>query len=95
MKHLFELSVGMLLSLILVFSSAGNYLRAQNHFDGSKSVENNSTNKVDGFLGPDQTICFGEEVRLEAPLAFSYVWSTGQTTQFIIVNPVVTKDYWV
>ncbi len=50
---------------------------------------------ADGFLGPDETICEGDTVRISAPLAFSYVWSTGQTSQFIDVHPAATTDYWV
>ncbi|MBK9292070.1 MAG: gliding motility-associated C-terminal domain-containing protein [Bacteroidetes bacterium] len=49
----------------------------------------------DGFLGPDRSICLNDSTVIEAPLAFSYLWSTGATTRFIIARPSVTTDYWV
>lgn len=51
--------------------------------------------RSDGFLGSDVTICKDDTVRLEAPLALSYVWNTGQTTRFIQVNPAATSIFWV
>ncbi|HMM12119.1 MAG TPA: gliding motility-associated C-terminal domain-containing protein [Bacteroidales bacterium] len=48
-----------------------------------------------GFLGPDRSICRNDSTVIEAPLAFSYLWSTGQTTRFIVARPAVTTDYWV
>lgn len=50
---------------------------------------------VDSFLGPDVTICKNDTVRLEAPLAIEYFWSTGSNNRFIEVNPNVTTQYWV
>ncbi len=50
---------------------------------------------ADGFLGPDVQICRGDTLRIEAPLGISYLWSTGQTTQFITVTPLVSTEYWV
>lgn len=37
-------------------------------------------------LGPDVDLCFGESVNLDAGLAGSYIWSTGDTTQSIIAD---------
>lgn len=48
-----------------------------------------------GFLGPDRSLCFNDSTVIEAPLAFSYLWSTGQTTRFIVAKPATTTDYWV
>ena len=45
-------------------------------------------------LGPDQTICQGESIALDASYGRdSYIWSTGATTQTITVNSAGT--YWV
>jgi len=44
-------------------------------------------------LGPDKTICQGDNVVLDAGAGFSsYLWSTGATTQMITVNAAGT--YW-
>jgi gliding motility-associated-like protein len=48
-----------------------------------------------GFLGPDRDICRNDSTVIEAPLAFSYLWSTGQTTRFIVAKPAVSTDFWV
>lgn len=42
-------------------------------------------------LGPDVDLCFGESVNLDAGLAGSYIWSTGDTTQSI--TAVVSGTY--
>lgn len=48
--------------------------------------------KVD--LGPDRTLCEGEAIRLEAPAgAYSYRWSTGETTASVEAKSAGT--YWV
>jgi hypothetical protein len=45
--------------------------------------------------GDDQSICegSGDEVTLSAGDGDTYLWSTGETTQSIIVNPVSTTTY--
>lgn len=48
--------------------------------------------------GEDQNVCFGESVTLTATVSpndngASYLWSTGETTQSITVNPEVTTTY--
>ncbi|RCT54254.1 T9SS type A sorting domain-containing protein [Winogradskyella sp. KYW1333] len=45
--------------------------------------------------GDDQSICegSGDEVTLSAGVGDTYLWSTGETTQSIIVNPVSTTTY--
>ena len=44
-------------------------------------------------LGPDQTICNGQTVTLNAGAGTSYLWSDGSTTQTITVT--TTNSYWV
>lgn len=43
--------------------------------------------------GADVSICEGESVTLAASGANSYLWSTGETTQSIIVNPTASNSY--
>ncbi|WP_299336515.1 T9SS type A sorting domain-containing protein [uncultured Psychroserpens sp.] len=43
--------------------------------------------------GSDQTICQGYETTLTASEGDSYLWSTGETTQSITVNPANTQTY--
>ncbi|MEH6538381.1 MAG: hypothetical protein V7719_18435, partial [Psychroserpens sp.] len=45
--------------------------------------------------GLDETIFIGETVTLTATGADSYVWSTGETTQSITVNPILDTSYFV
>ena len=45
--------------------------------------------------GPDQTICQGESVVLSASGGQSYLWSNGETTPSINVNPTETTTYTV
>ena len=42
---------------------------------------------------PDQIICKGDKVKLEVKGGVSYLWSTGDRTQYILVNPTSTTDY--
>ncbi len=43
--------------------------------------------------GADRTICEGYETTLTATEGDSYLWSTGETTQSITVNPATTQTY--
>ncbi len=43
--------------------------------------------------GDDKAICYGESVELTASEGDSYLWSTGETTQSIIVAPEATSSY--
>ncbi|SDS37549.1 Por secretion system C-terminal sorting domain-containing protein [Formosa sp. Hel1_31_208] len=43
--------------------------------------------------GSDESIFLGESVTLTATGADSYIWSTGETTQSITVNPVLDTSY--
>ena len=44
-------------------------------------------------LGEDKTICSGEEITLTANGVGDFLWSTGQTTSSIVVNPTETTNY--
>ena len=47
-------------------------------------------------LGPDTLICLGMGAILDAGSSYaSYLWSTGETTQTIVVFPTVDTDYFV
>ena len=45
--------------------------------------------------GEDQTICLGDNIKLMASGGKTYVWSTGETTKSITVNPTRTTSYTV
>ena len=45
--------------------------------------------------GSDVAICFGENVTLTATGIGDFLWSTGETTSSIVVNPLVTTRYTV
>ncbi|MEO0403505.1 MAG: LamG-like jellyroll fold domain-containing protein, partial [Bacteroidota bacterium] len=66
-------------------SAACNYNAAADCDDGSCSVS------LGLELGPDQDICAGDVVTLDAGAGYSaYLWSTGETTQTIDVNSAGT-----
>ena len=50
---------------------------------------------INADAGNDTTICAGESVTLEASGGSDYVWSTGETSQSITVNPSTTTNYTV
>ncbi|MCK8482380.1 gliding motility protein, partial [Flavihalobacter algicola] len=54
------------------------------------NIENVTAN-----AGSDVTICNGESTTLTATGGTTYVWSTGETTASITVNPNTTTDYTV
>ncbi len=45
--------------------------------------------------GVDQNICKGDEITLTVEGEGTYLWSTGETTQSITVNPMNTSEYGV
>ncbi|MET2984913.1 T9SS type A sorting domain-containing protein [Aureibaculum conchae] len=44
-------------------------------------------------LGDDKTICYGSEISLSAEGNGDFLWSTGETTSSIDVNPLETTEY--
>ena len=50
---------------------------------------------VEANAGEDVTICQGSETILTATGGDTYLWSTGETTQSIVVNPIATSTYTV
>lgn len=46
------------------------------------------------FLGPDTTLCFGDTIQLTAPVADSYLWSTGANTRSITLIPEESIEIW-
>tara|TARA_R110002033_G_scaffold60044_5_gene109950 strand:+ start:35452 stop:42342 length:6891 start_codon:yes stop_codon:yes gene_type:complete len=47
------------------------------------------------FAGEDRTICIGESITLTATGGISYLWSTGETTESIVVSPLEDTTYTV
>ena len=66
---------------------------------GSCSLSDEVTVTVDDLpsvsLEADTTICFGESVTLTATGEGNFLWSTGETTSSITVNPIATTTYTV
>lgn len=59
---------------------------------------NTSPNPIDIYLAPDDTICAGDEVLLSATISggnapFSFLWSNGETTDYLWVSPQTTTSY--
>lgn len=57
-----------------------------------------SPNPIDIYLAPDDTICAGDEVLLSATISggnapFSFLWSNGETTDYLWVSPQTTASY--
>lgn len=48
---------------------------------------------IPASAGSDQMICLGEHATLTASGGSAYEWSTGETTQSINVNPLLTTSY--
>ncbi|MHA7943523.1 T9SS type A sorting domain-containing protein [Formosa sp. 3Alg 14/1] len=63
--------------------------------DEVKVTVNSPQIEVIANAGDDQTICEGESVTLTATGGTSFLWSTGETTARIIVNPSSTTTYTV
>jgi tRNA A58 N-methylase Trm61 len=65
--------------------------------NGSESDDDNVTVTVNEMpvadAGDNVVICFGNETTLTASGGATYIWSTGETTQNIIVNPNSTTTY--
>ncbi|MEZ4796634.1 MAG: T9SS type A sorting domain-containing protein [Flavobacteriaceae bacterium] len=53
------------------------------------------TEQVNANAGADVDICQGDSVTLTASGGDTYLWSTGETTQSITVNPNITTTYTV
>ncbi len=51
--------------------------------------------KPDATISGNLNICKGSSTTLSAPTADSYLWTTGEKTKTITVNPSATKDYGV
>lgn len=54
-----------------------------------------TVNNVEANAGEDKTILIGESVKLTAQGGDSYLWSNGNTTKSITVNPKSTTNYLV
>lgn len=47
------------------------------------------------YLGMDEVICVGESVVLTASGGEAFLWSTGETTQSILISPTESSNYFV
>jgi gliding motility-associated-like protein len=77
----------------ITISTAGNYSVQITNASGCLSLPSATTTVVvnpgpgiPAITGAPLTFCQGSSVNLSAPAGFSYLWSTGQTTQNITVS---------
>lgn len=85
----------MMLSMLLIIGAMQQFSFAGNKIIAPDPTRSNPKEIQDGFLGPDQDICRADTVLLAAPLAFNYLWSTGEGSRTIKVSPNADTDYWV
>lgn len=85
----------MMLSMLLIIGTMQQMSYAGNYIITPDPTRSNPKEIQNGFLGPDQNICRTDTALLAAPLAFDYLWNTGQTSRTIKVIPNVDTDYWV
>lgn len=91
----FQWSTGINSNELLV-TAPGIYWLEQQHLNGcvyQDSVEVTFEPTVNVDLGPDQYLCEGEELIIEAPGHTTYFWSTGSTADSILVGE--PGIYWV
>ena len=81
----------------IIVSVAGNYSVQVSNVEGCLSLPSAATTVVVNpgpgipvITGAPLTFCAGSSVNLSAPAGFTYIWSTGQTTQSISVS--TTQD---
>lgn len=82
----------------LAVSAAGTYsvtVTDANGCQGSDAIVVSVYPLPSADAGLDQTICFGESTTLTATGGDSYVWSNGETTASIVVDPAITSTYTV
>lgn len=87
-------------TVLHVFSTPGVYFVSLSLFFGgsatcyTRQVQIHSSPNVD--LGPDKDLCLHASTQLSVtPSLISNLWSTGETTSAITVQPSVTTAYWV
>ena len=76
-----------------LLSYSGQYSATINCIDYQLDLTVNSIPSL--RCSNDTLVEFGNPVELTATGADSYLWSTGDTTQSIIIVPTSDKDYWV
>ncbi|MCK0131204.1 T9SS type A sorting domain-containing protein [Flavobacteriaceae bacterium F08102] len=81
----------------IVVSPSSTKIYSVSSSNGTCTVEDAVEVKVNRApevsLGPDKVICEGSSVVLKAEGFGNFLWSTGETTQSIRVNPTVTTTY--
>ena len=90
-------STGVTSSYITV-NTTGNYTVTVTNSNGC-TAETSATVIVNPLpqiiISGDNNICRGESTTLVASGGVSYLWTTGQTSQYIVVNPTVNTTYTV
>lgn len=90
-------STGVTSSYITV-NATGNYTVTVTNSNGC-TAETSATVIVNPLpqiiISGDNNICRGESTTLVASGGVSYLWTTGQTAQYIVVNPTVNTTYTV
>ncbi|MFZ4400814.1 MAG: T9SS type B sorting domain-containing protein [Bacteroidales bacterium] len=81
-----------------IASTTNNPNINQKKFD-RKPINNNNllisktTPASEIIFSPDQTICKGEKAKLSVNGGVSFLWSSGERAQYIIVSPTESTDY--
>jgi hypothetical protein len=84
----YQWSTGVLDSLAISVPAAGIYWLEANYLCGSKSdtIEIKTAPSPNLNLGPDTTLCIGQQLTLIAPDSLQYLWSNGSTDKTLFVD---------
>jgi gliding motility-associated-like protein len=82
----------------IIASKTNDTFANQKIIDNQKGTLNNTfvqkNNPITEIsFSSDQTVCKGDKVKLSVNGGVSYLWSTGEKTQYIIVNPTSSVNY--
>jgi hypothetical protein len=84
----YQWSTGVFDSLAISIPAAGIYWLEANYICGSKSdtIEIKTAPSPGLNLGPDTTLCIGQQLALIAPDSLQYLWSNGSTDKTLFVD---------
>ncbi|MFH2141728.1 MAG: PKD domain-containing protein [Bacteroidota bacterium] len=90
-------------SLIAIYEAGDYYVQVSDSLDNCFFYTDTITVIIDSFpinatLGPDTELCSGNSITLQTGFAETFLWSTGDTTEFITIDTageysVIVEDY--